>query len=50
MNALSDRGQMPLDEVEDAGRSIEREPLRRLLIAMMVGGASFREFQEDRSG
>jgi truncated hemoglobin YjbI/ankyrin repeat protein len=33
VNALSDRGQTPLDEVEDAGRSIDREPVRRLLIA-----------------
>jgi truncated hemoglobin YjbI/ankyrin repeat protein len=33
VNALNDRGQTPLDEVEDAGRSIDREPVRRLLIA-----------------
>jgi truncated hemoglobin YjbI/ankyrin repeat protein len=33
VNALNERGQTPLDEVEDAGRSIEREPVRRLLIA-----------------
>jgi truncated hemoglobin YjbI/ankyrin repeat protein len=33
VNALSDRGQTPLDEVEDAGKSVDREPVRRLLIA-----------------
>jgi hypothetical protein len=33
VNALNDRGQTPLDELEDAGRSIDREPVRRLLIA-----------------
>jgi truncated hemoglobin YjbI/ankyrin repeat protein len=33
VNALDDRGQMPLDEVENAARSIDREPVRRLLIA-----------------
>jgi ankyrin repeat protein/truncated hemoglobin YjbI len=33
VNALNDRGQTPLDEVEDAGRSIDREPMRCLLIA-----------------
>jgi truncated hemoglobin YjbI/ankyrin repeat protein len=33
VNALNDRGETPLDEVEDAGRSIDREPVRRLLIA-----------------
>jgi hypothetical protein len=33
VNARNDRGQTPLDEVEDAGRSIDREPVRRLLIA-----------------
>jgi truncated hemoglobin YjbI/ankyrin repeat protein len=33
VNALNDRGQMPLDEVEDAGKGIERESVRRLLIA-----------------
>jgi truncated hemoglobin YjbI/ankyrin repeat protein len=33
VNALDDRGQTPLDEVETAGRSIDREPVRRLLIA-----------------
>lgn len=33
VNALNDRGQTPLDEVDDAGRSIDQEPVRRLLIA-----------------
>jgi ankyrin repeat protein/truncated hemoglobin YjbI len=33
VNALNDRGQTPLDEVADAGRSIDREPVQRLLIA-----------------
>jgi truncated hemoglobin YjbI/ankyrin repeat protein len=33
VNALNDRGQTPLAEVENAGRSIDREPVRRLLIA-----------------
>jgi hemoglobin len=33
VNALNDRRQTPLDEVEDAGKSIDREPVRRLLIA-----------------
>src|SRR5262245_55036480 len=33
VNALNDRGQTPLDEVEEAGRSIDREPVRRLLLA-----------------
>jgi truncated hemoglobin YjbI/ankyrin repeat protein len=33
VNALNDRGLRPLDEVEDAGRSIDKEPVRRLLIA-----------------
>jgi ankyrin repeat protein len=33
VNARNDHGQTPLDEVEDAGRSIDREPVRRLLIA-----------------
>jgi truncated hemoglobin YjbI/ankyrin repeat protein len=33
VNARNDRGQTPLDEVEEAGRSIDREPMRRLLIA-----------------
>jgi truncated hemoglobin YjbI/ankyrin repeat protein len=33
VNALNDRGQTPLDMVEGAGRSIDREPVRRLLIA-----------------
>jgi ankyrin repeat protein/truncated hemoglobin YjbI len=33
VNALNDRGQTPLDEVEVAGRSIDREPVRRLLLA-----------------
>jgi hemoglobin len=33
VNALNERGQTPLDEVEDAGKSIDREPVRRLLIA-----------------
>ncbi len=33
VNALNDRGQTPLDEVEEAGRSIDRKPVRRLLIA-----------------
>ena len=32
VNALNDRRQTPLDEVEDAGKSIDREPVRRLLI------------------
>jgi ankyrin repeat protein len=31
VNALNDRGQTPLDEVEGAGKSIDREPVRRLL-------------------
>ena len=33
VNAINEHGQTPLDEVEDAGKSIEREPVRRLLIA-----------------
>lgn len=33
VRALNDRGQTPLDELEEAGRSIDREPVRRLLIA-----------------
>ncbi len=33
VNALNDRGQTPLDEIENAGRSINGEPVRRLLIA-----------------
>jgi ankyrin repeat protein len=33
VNARNDRGQTPLDEVEDAGKSINREPIQRLLIA-----------------
>ena len=33
VNALNERGQTPLDEVEDAGKSIDREPVQRLLIA-----------------
>jgi hemoglobin len=33
VNALSERGLTPLDEVENAARSIDREPVRRLLIA-----------------
>ena len=33
VNVLNERGQTPLDEVEDAGKSIDREPVRRLLIA-----------------
>lgn len=32
VNALNDRGQTPLDEVETAGRSINREPVRQLLV------------------
>jgi ankyrin repeat protein len=33
VNALNERGQTPLDEVDDAGKSIDSEPVRRLLIA-----------------
>ena len=33
VNALNERGQTPLDEVEDAGKSIDREPVQRILIA-----------------
>lgn len=33
VNALNERGQTPLDEIENAGRSINGEPVRRLLIA-----------------
>ncbi|MFN8440292.1 MAG: ankyrin repeat domain-containing protein [Caldilineaceae bacterium] len=33
VNAPNDRGQTPLDEVERAGKSINREPVRCLLIA-----------------
>jgi cytohesin len=33
VNAINERGQTPLDEVEDAGKSIDCEPVRRLLIA-----------------
>ena len=33
VNGLNERGQTPLDEVEDAGKSIDREPVQRLLIA-----------------
>jgi truncated hemoglobin YjbI/ankyrin repeat protein len=32
VNTFNERGQTPLDEVEDAGKSIDREPVRRLLI------------------
>jgi truncated hemoglobin YjbI len=32
VNALNERGQTPLDEVEDAGQSIDKEPVRRLLL------------------
>ena len=33
VNAHNDRGQTPLDEVDGAGRSIDREPVRHLLLA-----------------
>jgi len=33
VNAINARGQTPLDELEEAGKSIEREPVRRLLAA-----------------
>jgi truncated hemoglobin YjbI/ankyrin repeat protein len=33
VNALNDLGQTPLDEVENAAKSIDREPVRRLLVA-----------------
>jgi hypothetical protein len=33
VNALNAQGRTPLDEVEYAGRSVDREPMRRLLIA-----------------
>ncbi|HMN28536.1 MAG TPA: ankyrin repeat domain-containing protein, partial [Caldilineaceae bacterium] len=33
VNALNDHQQTPLDEVEEAGKSIDRAPVRRLLIA-----------------
>ena len=33
VNAVNDRGETPLDDVEHAARSIDREPVRRLLIA-----------------
>ncbi|MEO7908978.1 MAG: ankyrin repeat domain-containing protein, partial [Roseiflexaceae bacterium] len=33
VNARDDRGHTPLDEVEDAGRSIDTAPIQRLLIA-----------------
>ncbi len=33
VNAINERGQTPLDELEDAGKSVEREPVRRFLIA-----------------
>ena len=33
VNAVNERGLTPLDEVEDAGKSIDREPVRRLLAA-----------------
>ena len=33
VNALDDFGRTPLDAVEEAGKSIDREPMRRLLIA-----------------
>ena len=33
VNAINERGQTPLDEVEDAGRSIDRESMRRLLVS-----------------
>jgi ankyrin repeat protein/truncated hemoglobin YjbI len=33
VNARNDRGQTPLDEIENAGKSINREPVQRLLIA-----------------
>jgi ankyrin repeat protein len=33
VNAPDERGQTPLDAVEEAGKSIGQEPVRRLLIA-----------------
>jgi uncharacterized protein len=33
VNALNERGQTPLDELDKAGRSIDTEPVRRLLMA-----------------
>lgn len=33
VNALTEHGQTPLDEVEAAGKSIDKEPVRRLLLA-----------------
>lgn len=33
VNALNEHGQTPLDELEGAGKSIHRDPVRRLLIA-----------------
>lgn len=33
VNALDERGQTPLDVLEEAGKSIAQEPMRRLLIA-----------------
>jgi ankyrin repeat protein len=33
VNARNERGQTPLDDVEEAGQSINQEPVRRLLIA-----------------
>lgn len=32
VNAINEHGQTPLDEVENAGKSIDREPVRRILI------------------
>jgi ankyrin repeat protein/truncated hemoglobin YjbI len=33
VNALTDRGQTPLDVLEEAGKSVDIEPMRRLLLA-----------------
>jgi truncated hemoglobin YjbI/ankyrin repeat protein len=44
VNALSDHGQTPLDEVEAAGKSIDREPVRRLLIAHGAQSGKLIEF------
>jgi hypothetical protein len=33
VNGLNDRGRTPLDETETAGRSVDVEPVRRILIA-----------------
>jgi hypothetical protein len=41
VNARNERGQTPLDDVEEAGQSIHTEPVRRLLIACGARRSNF---------